>query len=99
MSATIVLTMDAEAYATGVGTATTGHGYAVPADVAKTWAGEEARVIGVLLRDTQRIEAYSSTQRCFTEQQRIDRAGQGLHLLRLRPATRLVPNPSCARVP
>ena len=30
MSATIVLSMDAEAYATGIGTATTSHGYAVP---------------------------------------------------------------------
>ncbi len=70
-AATIVLTMDAEAYATGHGTATTGHGYAVPADVAKRWAGPEARMIGVLLSRTDRIEAYSTTQRCFTEQQRL----------------------------
>jgi hypothetical protein len=71
MTATIVLTMDAEAFATGVGTATTGHGYAVPADVAKRWAEPEARMIAVLLRDAKRVEAYSSTQRCFSEQQRL----------------------------
>jgi len=71
MTATIVLTMDADAYATGVGTATTGHGDSIPADVAKKWAGDEARVIAVLVRDAKRIEAYSSTQRCFSEQQRL----------------------------
>src|SRR3954453_10997486 len=43
----------------------------IPADVAKNWAGEEARFIGVLLSRTGRIEAYSSIQRCFTEQQRL----------------------------
>ena len=52
MTATIVLTMDTQAYATGVGTATTGHGYTIPADVAKRWAGDDARMIAVLLRDT-----------------------------------------------
>jgi hypothetical protein len=71
MTATIVVTMDAEAYATGQGTATTGRGYAVPADVAKRWAGAEARMIAVLLRDAKRVEAYSFTQRCFSEQQRL----------------------------
>ena len=70
-AATIVLTMDAQAYATGIGTAIAGHGDSIPADVAKKWAGDEARMIAVLLRDTQRIEAYSSTQRCFSEQQRL----------------------------
>jgi hypothetical protein len=63
--------MDAQAYATGIGTATTGHGDSIAADVATRWAGDEARMIAVLLRDTQRIEAYSSTQLCFTEQQRL----------------------------
>jgi hypothetical protein len=41
-----VLTLDAEAYATGVGTAVTGHGYSMPADVAKAWAGDDVRMIG-----------------------------------------------------
>jgi hypothetical protein len=71
MTATIVVTMDAEAFATGVGTAVTGHGYTVPADVAKTWAGDDARIIAALLDRTGRVEAYSSTQRCFSEQQRL----------------------------
>ncbi len=71
MSATIVLTMSAEAYATGQGTATTGHGYSAPADVAKTWAGPEARIIAVLLSRTKAITAYSSTHRIVTEQQRL----------------------------
>lgn len=71
ISATIVLTMDADTYATGHGTASTGHGYPVPADVATRWAGQQARIIAVLLSKTKGIEAYSSTHRIFTEQQRL----------------------------
>jgi hypothetical protein len=75
VSATIVLSMDAETYATGHGTAITGHGYAVPAEVAKRWAGggagTEARIIATLLSRTRRVEAYSCIQRLFTEQQRL----------------------------
>jgi hypothetical protein len=63
--------MDAEAFATGIGTALTGHGYAIPADVAKAWAGDDARMIAALLDRTGRVEAYSTTQRCFSEQQRL----------------------------
>jgi hypothetical protein len=71
VTATIVLHMDAEAYATGHGTATTGFGYTIPAAVAKRWAGLEARVIGVLMSRMKQIIAYSSTHRIFTEQQRL----------------------------
>jgi hypothetical protein len=71
VTATIVVHMDAEAYATGHGTATTGYGYTIPASVAKKWAGLEARVIGVLMRRMKHILAYSSTHRIFTEQQRL----------------------------
>src|SRR5664279_1614364 len=53
------------------GTATTGHGYSVPAHVAARWAGEHARIILILLSKTKRIEAYSSIHRIFTEQQRL----------------------------
>jgi hypothetical protein len=63
--------MDADALATGQGTARTGYGYTVPADLAKTWLEPEARAILVLLSKTKGIEAYSSTQRLFTEQQRL----------------------------
>jgi hypothetical protein len=71
MTATIVLTMDAETYATGRGAAVTAHGYSVPADVAKRWAGDDARIIAALLDRTGRVEAYSTTKRCFSEQQRL----------------------------
>jgi hypothetical protein len=71
VTATIVVHMDADAYATGHGTATTGFGYTVPASVAKKWAGLEARVIGVLMSRMKHILAYSSTHRIFTEQQRL----------------------------
>jgi hypothetical protein len=63
--------MDAAAYVTGAGTARTGHGYTTPADTAKKWAGDEARVIAVLLTRTKAISRYSSVQRLFTEQQRL----------------------------
>jgi hypothetical protein len=71
MTATIVLTMDADTYATGIGTATTAHGYTIPANVAKQWAGDDARIIAALLDRTGRVEAYSTTKRCFSEQQRL----------------------------
>lgn len=70
-SATVLLSMSAEAWASGTGTATTGHGYTVPADVARQWAGAEARVLSTVLSRTRGIEAYSSIQRLFTEQQRL----------------------------
>jgi hypothetical protein len=68
---TLLLTMSADALATGNGTATTGHGVTIPAAVAKTWLDPEARAILVLLSKTKGITAYSSTQRLFTEQQRL----------------------------
>jgi hypothetical protein len=68
---TVVLTMGADALATGTGVARTAHGYAVPVEVAKRWLDPEARAILVLLSKTKAIEAYSSTQRLFTEQQRL----------------------------
>jgi hypothetical protein len=71
VTATILLHMDVDAFTTGDGVATTGHGYAVPAEVAKRWAGAEARIMLVLLSKTRRVEAYSTVQRLFTEQQRL----------------------------
>lgn len=71
VSATLVLTMDADTYATGEGLATTGHGYRIPADRAKGWLSAETKIIAVLLSKTKGIEAYSSTQRIATEQQRL----------------------------
>ncbi len=75
ITTTILLHLDAEAYTTGQGVAVTGHGYGIPADLAKQWAGggagNEARIIAVLLQKSKRIEAYSDCHRIFTEQQRL----------------------------
>jgi hypothetical protein len=68
---TVLLTMDTDAFATGAGVARTGHGYPIPAELAKRWLDPEARAILVLLSKTKGIEAYSSVQRLFTEQQRL----------------------------
>lgn len=71
MRSTVVLTMDVTDFAAGTGMATSGHGYPVPVEVAKNWLEPEARAILVLLSHTHGIEAYSSVQRLFTEQQRL----------------------------
>ena len=57
----------------GEGTATTGHGYTISAQQAKKWTadGADARFLLVLMNQTRAIEAYSTTQRIFTEQQRL----------------------------
>jgi hypothetical protein len=73
---TVLLTMDADTLATGHGVARTGHGYPLPAEVAKNWLEPEARAILVLLSKTKGIEAYSSVQRLFTEQQRLAMAAR-----------------------
>ncbi len=82
ISTTILLTMDADTYTTSTsstttgtptppGMARTGHRYLVPAHLAKRWAGGDTRIMAVLLSTTKAITAYSSTQRIFTEQQRL----------------------------
>ena len=80
VTTTVIVHMDADTFTTGglcggSGTATTGHGYRIPADVAKTWydhdGAAEAEIIAVLLAKTRRVEAYSSVQRLFTKPQRL----------------------------
>jgi hypothetical protein len=73
VTTTVVLTMDAEAWVAGHGTATTGHGYTVSAATARRWTndGTDARFLLALLSKTKAVEAYSSTQRIFTPQQRL----------------------------
>jgi len=71
VTTTVILTMDADTFATGHGTATTGHGVVIPAEVAKRWAGPQCRIILVLLSTTKGITGYSQVQRFFTEQQRL----------------------------
>jgi hypothetical protein len=67
VTATVILHLDAEAFVTGEGFATTGHGYQIRAETAKRWATNnyttEADIIAVLLSKTKRIEAYSSVNR------------------------------------
>ncbi|MGH8862170.1 MAG: HNH endonuclease signature motif containing protein [Jatrophihabitantaceae bacterium] len=58
-------------FATNTGSARTGYGTPIPVALAKTWLEPEARAILVLLSNTNGIEAHSSTQRLFTEQQRL----------------------------
>ena len=58
VTSTLILTMSDEAYATGRGTATTGHGYVIPAQLAKQWLGHDFRAIAVLMTSTREITAY-----------------------------------------
>lgn len=69
--ATIVVTMTGEQYVTGHGLAVTGHGALVPAQEALRWAGADHRRLAVVLDKVRGITGYSSTQRIFTEQQRL----------------------------
>ena len=66
----LVLTMDADHFATDTGVAATGHGYPVPVPVAKRWLDPEARVLLTLLTKTKAIVAYSTKQRLFSATQR-----------------------------
>ncbi len=66
----LVLTMDADHFATDSGVAATGHGYPVPVPVAKRWLDPEARVLLTLLSKTKAIVAYSTKQRLFSATQR-----------------------------
>ena len=69
--ATIVLRMSAQSYATGEGHAITGHGYRIPANIAKEWAGADHDVIGVVFNTARRIEAYGDKHRTFSANQRL----------------------------
>jgi hypothetical protein len=70
VSTTVILTMTREAFATGVGTATTGHGVVLAADTAKAWADGENRVIGAIFNHTYGVEELTTTARFFTTKQR-----------------------------
>ena len=72
VACTVILTMPVDAWVTGRGTATTGHGYTVSAKLAKEWAGHgDARFVLTLIGRTKNVVAYSSTNRIFSEQQRL----------------------------
>jgi hypothetical protein len=73
VSATIVVTITTEQYRTGQGLAETSHGTLIPAAEAFTWAGGDYRLLAVVLDRIKGITGYSSSQRLFTEQQRLAR--------------------------
>lgn len=70
VAATLLITMTAEQAATGTGLAKSAHGGLIPASTALTLAGE-AQVQAVRIGSIKGIEAYSHTQRLFTQQQRL----------------------------
>ncbi len=70
VSATIVVTMTAEQYATGRGLARTGHGATVAARAARYWSGGDSEILAVVLNSTREVTHYSHTHRIFTEAQR-----------------------------
>lgn len=71
LSATIVLTVDADDWAHGTGSAATGHGVRIPTAEARRWVGGDARVIGVALDQLRAVVAHSGCHRIFTENQRL----------------------------
>jgi Domain of unknown function (DUF222) len=71
VSATIIVTMDAQSYLSGKGLARTGHGALVAAGDALSWSGGDARVLAVVLDSVRTVTAYSSRHRIFTESQRL----------------------------
>jgi hypothetical protein len=71
VACTVLLTMDADAWRTGRGHASTGHGALIPAGQAIGWAGGDARVMAVVLDRLRAVTHYSSTRRIFTRSQRL----------------------------
>ncbi|HKC28786.1 MAG TPA: DUF222 domain-containing protein [Jatrophihabitans sp.] len=71
VAATIVLTMTLEQYQTGNGLAETAHGALIPTREALRWSGGDYRLLAVVLDKIKGISAYSSSQRLFSEQQRL----------------------------
>ncbi|WAX56429.1 HNH endonuclease [Jatrophihabitans cynanchi] len=71
ISSTLLLSMTREAFLTGTGTATTGHGTIVHAKTAREWAGGgDTLVQPVWINQHRRIEALGTPCRIFTRQQR-----------------------------
>lgn len=73
VSATIIVTVDADTYAGGAGLATTGHGALVPAQDAMRWGGGEGRdrspsLIDVIVHEPSRTD----TRRIAVRAQLLD---------------------------
>lgn len=71
LTTTVILTVPAEQWAAGQGIVTTGHGASLPVEVAKRWVGGETRFIAAALDRMRRVIAYGTSQRLFTEGQRL----------------------------
>jgi hypothetical protein len=71
VTATIVLTMSAEAFETRKGLARTVHGALVPVNEAMRITAGEYRLMNVVIDKTKGITAYSSTARLFPEGARL----------------------------
>jgi Domain of unknown function (DUF222) len=71
VTATVIVTMTKQQYETGRGLARTSHGALVPAELALRWGGGDQRLLAVVLSRTRAVEAYSSTARLFSENQRL----------------------------
>jgi hypothetical protein len=63
--------MSEQSYRAGTGLAVTGHGSLIQASEAFRWAAGDLRLLAVVIDKVKGITAYSSTQRLFTEQQRL----------------------------
>ena len=84
VTATIVVTVDADTYLTGHGIARTSHGALVPAGEAVGWGGGNPTLLAVALSRMRRVEAYSTGNRIFNQPQRLAIADEGRAELRPR---------------
>lgn len=71
ITCSVILTSDLEDWVAGTGTATTGHGSIVATAEAQRWTDAQTRFYHLVTGAGQRLELYTSRQRCFTEAQRL----------------------------
>jgi hypothetical protein len=71
VATTVILTTDAEDWATGQGFARTAHGSDIPVAEAHNWVTGETAWIGMLLDSTKAVVAQSENRRLFTPNQRL----------------------------
>lgn len=77
VAATILLTATTDQLAHHRGLVRTGHGALIPAEQALTLIGD-AQLLPVVFANAKKIDAYGSTQRIFTAQQRLAMAARDL---------------------
>jgi hypothetical protein len=71
VTTTVVVIADPDVLATGKGLTTTGTGAVVPATEARRWASSDSRFYAVLIDKAKIPIAYSTSQRLFSESQRL----------------------------